>query len=98
MEAVKKGVGRENAHEIIKENAVAVVRDLRNGKISQNDLLARLSKTDLGLSLEELKTIILHGEELLGSAVAQVEEFAKQVEVWSKKFPNAKNYEVGSIL
>ena len=98
MEAVKKGVGREVAHEIIKENAVAVVRDLRNGKITENDLLERLSKTELGLTLEELKAVIARGDELVGSAVLQVGEFARQVEVWSNKFPNAKNYEVGSIL
>jgi len=98
MEAVKKGVGRENAHEIIKETAVAVVRDLRNGKIAENDLLERLSKSELGLSYDELKAIIDRGEELVGSTAAQVEEFARQVEVWSKKFPNAKNYCVGAIL
>lgn len=98
MEAVKKGVGREAAHEIIKENAVETVRDLRNGKIAENDLLERLSKTDLGLTLEELKAVIDRGEELIGSAVSQVEEFVRQVDVWNKKFPNAKNYKVGSIL
>jgi adenylosuccinate lyase len=98
MEAVKKGVGRENAHEIIKENAVAVVRDLRNGKISVNDLLERLSKSGLGLSLDELKAIIDRREELVGSAAMQIDEFARQVDVRSEKFPNAKNYQVGSIL
>ena len=36
MEAVKAGVGRETAHEAIKEHAVATVHDLRNGKASEN--------------------------------------------------------------
>ena len=98
MEAVKKGIGREIAHEIIKENAVETVRDLRNGKIAENNLLERLAKSDLGLNLEELKEIVDRGEELVGSAVMQVEEFSRQVEFWSKKFPNAKKYEVGTIL
>ena len=98
MEAVKKGAGREIAHEIIKETAVSVVRDLRNGEITENNLLERLSESDLGLTLGELEAIIGRGEELVGSAVSQVEEFAHQVEIWSKKFPNAKNYEAGAIL
>jgi adenylosuccinate lyase len=99
MESVKKGVGREIAHEIIKENAVSVVRDLRNGKISQNDLLKRLAENkELNLSIDELNSIIERGEELIGSAAQQVDEFVKQVEFWSDKFPNAKNYRVETIL
>ncbi|MCL1945661.1 MAG: adenylosuccinate lyase [Chitinivibrionia bacterium] len=98
MESVKKGVGRETAHEIIKENAVSAVRDLRNGKIAKNDLLERLAKSELKLSIEELTAIINRGEDLVGSAKEQVDEFAKQVEIWSKKFPKAKEYKVGSIL
>ena len=39
MEAVKAGVGRETAHHAIKQHAVATVNDLREGTISQNDLL-----------------------------------------------------------
>ena len=31
MEAVKRGIGRETAHEVIKEHAVAVSNDLRAG-------------------------------------------------------------------
>ena len=42
MNAVKKGIGREDAHEIIKEHAVATANDLRAGGISENDLLKRL--------------------------------------------------------
>ncbi|MDR1816610.1 MAG: adenylosuccinate lyase, partial [Puniceicoccales bacterium] len=40
MEAVKAGAGRETAHEIIKENAVAAARDLRSGATERNDLVA----------------------------------------------------------
>lgn len=43
MNAVKKGMGREDAHEVIKEHAVATANDMRAGKISENDLLARLA-------------------------------------------------------
>ena len=43
MEAVKAGAGREDAHSAIKEHAVATVRDLREGKIKENNLIDRLA-------------------------------------------------------
>jgi adenylosuccinate lyase len=99
MESVKKGVGRETAHEIIKENAVETVRDLRNGKISENDLLKRLGENKkLNLSIDELNSIIKKSGDLIGLSVQQVDEFVKQVELWSKKFPDAKNYQADAIL
>jgi adenylosuccinate lyase len=99
MESVKKGVGREIAHEIIKENAVSTVNDLRNGKISKNDLLERLAcHKELNLSIDELNSVINRGEELIGSAKEQVDKFIKQVEIWNEKFPKAKNYQVKPIL
>jgi len=99
MESVKKGVGREEAHEIIKENAVETVRDLRNGKISENDLLKRLAENKkLNLSIDELDFIIEKSGDLIGLSVQQVDEFVKQVEFWSEKFPDAKDYQTGAIL
>lgn len=99
MEAVKKGAGREEAHEAIKEHAVATVRDLRGGQVSQNDLLERLSKDGrLQLSLEELQDILARGAELVGASVAQVDQFSAQVNQWIVEYPEAKDYNPGSIL
>ena len=42
MEAVKGGAGREDAHEAIKQHAVAAVKDLRKGKSKENDLIAQI--------------------------------------------------------
>lgn len=99
MEAVKKGAGRELAHEAIKEHAVQTVKDLRNGVIFQNDLLERLAADErLGLTLEELQAIIQRGEELVGAAAAQVEQFKKDVLFWSEIYPEAASYQPGSIL
>ena len=99
MEAVKKGAGREQAHEAIKEHAVQTVLDLRNGTVSNNDLLERLANDDrLGLSIDELNDIIARGEELVGNAKIQVENFTDQVNSWLEKYPDAKDYNPGSIL
>jgi adenylosuccinate lyase len=99
MEAVKKGTPREKAHGVIKEHAIATVRDLRNGIIIKNDLLERLSADEgLGLSLEELQNIMSKADQLFGNAKVQIKSFVEQVDSYSKKFPSAQNYKPGTIL
>ena len=99
MEAVKKGAGRETAHEAIKEHAVATVHDLRNGKIENNDLLQRLASDErLGLNKKELETILSRGKELVGAASVQIDQFCKEAEKWKNLFPEAENYNPGDIL
>jgi adenylosuccinate lyase len=99
MEAVKKGAGREGAHEAIKEHAVAAIRDLRTGKIVQNDLLQRLAADQrLGLSEAELQSVLDHGRANSGDAGAQVDYFAEQVDALAKAKPEAASYQPGAIL
>jgi adenylosuccinate lyase len=99
MEAVKKGAGREGAHEAIKEHAVAAIRDLRTGKIVQNDLLQRLAADNrLGLSEAELQAVLEYGKANSGDAGAQVDYFAAQVDALAKANPDAANYAPGAIL
>src|SRR3954453_24087026 len=58
MAAVRKGVGRETAHEAIKENAVAVAREMREKGIERNDLFERLAADSrLGLRGDELTSL-----------------------------------------
>ncbi len=99
MEAVKKGSGRELAHEAIKEHAVQTVKDLRNGVVVTNDLLKRLAEDErLCLNLTELEDIVKRGKELVGAAGAQIDVFNKQVRFWTDNYPDAKKYAPGSIL
>ena len=99
MEAVKKGTPREQAHKAIKEHAVATVRDLRNGKITQNDLLQRLADDDrLTLSLDELQAITAKAETLIGNAKVQIGQFVEGVEVLKGNYPEAVDYQPGTIL
>ena len=57
MESVKAGAGREDAHAAIKEHAVATVRDLRDGKTKENNLIDRLAKDSrVGMGKKELQT------------------------------------------
>lgn len=99
MEAVKKGAGRELAHEAIKEHAVATVKDLRNGVVTENDLLVRLANDErLGLTITELEAVVARGKELVGAANKQISIFKDQVDVLDSKYPDAKTYAPGSIL
>ncbi|GAA5143935.1 adenylosuccinate lyase [Prosthecobacter algae] len=99
MEAVKAGAGREAAHEAIKEHAVAVARDMRTGKVSHNDLLARLAADDrLGLKADALDAIMAQGKANSGDAPQQVDHFVFRVCELVAKHPEAAAYEPGSIL
>lgn len=99
MEAVKKGIGRESAHEAIKEHAIQTVSDLQKGVIEQNNLLERLSKDNrINLNLDELTQIVNKTAHATALAKDQIEQFASQVDLWSKRFPEAITYSPHTIL
>lgn len=99
MEAVKAGAGREEAHESIKEHAVQVVRDLRSGAITRNDLAERLAADSrLGLPLEELVEVMARAQAMTGLAEKQVENFCTAVHQDAQSFPSAADYQPGAIL
>ncbi|MDR2429533.1 MAG: adenylosuccinate lyase [Puniceicoccales bacterium] len=99
MEAVKNGVGRETAHEIIKGHAVASARDLRTGKIGRNDLVERLAQDPrLGLSHEKLDALVNAAGEQTGTAGAQVDAFVAQSAQWAQRFPEALDITPGRML
>jgi adenylosuccinate lyase len=99
MQAVGKGAGREEAHEAIKEHAVATVLDLRNGRITENNLGQRLAEDGrLGLSLAEINSVFQHADQLIGAANSQVLTLKSQAQTWGEKFPDSKLYQPGSIL
>ena len=99
MEAVKSGVGRETAHKAIKEHAVATVNDLRAGKTTVNDLVARLAADErIPLDQAALDAIVAEGESNAGAARAQIESFERQVHAIEKRYPAGAAYKPGSIL
>lgn len=99
MEAVKAGVGRETAHKAIKEHAVATVHDLRNGEASENNLLQRLAEDErLPLNTDQLEAILQAGRSNVGQARVQVDQFRKDIEDLSLKYPGTADYSPGSIL
>ena len=98
MAAVRNGVGRETAHEVIKENAVAVALDLRKGQ-SDNDLLARLAADErLGLTGEQIDALARAPLEFTGAARSQVAAVAAAVSIVALRYPQAAAYTPAPIL
>jgi adenylosuccinate lyase len=99
MEAVKAGVGRETAHAAIKKHALAVVDDLRHGRIEKNDLVERLANDPaLPLDRERLEAIVASGYQNTGSAPEQIAAFSEAVRGIEITHPEAAQYKPGSIL
>jgi adenylosuccinate lyase len=99
MGAVRAGVGREVAHEAIKEHAVAVALAMREQGSSDNDLLDRLAADDR-LPLDRAALDALVGEPLtfVGTAVAQVDAFVAQVGEVVARHPEAATYRPEPLL
>ena len=98
MAAVRNGVGRETAHEAIKEAAVGVALDMRKGA-AENDVLARLAADDrLGLTRDQLDSLLAEPITFTGAAVAQVQEVVRRVAEVTARHPEAAAYSPGAIL
>ncbi|GAA3558025.1 adenylosuccinate lyase [Amycolatopsis ultiminotia] len=98
MAAVRRGVGRETAHEAIKENAVGVALAMRE-RGAENDLLERLAADErLPLDRAELDELLADRISFTGVAPRQVEEVARRVEDVLKRFPEASAYTPQPIL
>jgi adenylosuccinate lyase len=99
MAAVRAGVGRETAHELIREHAVAVALQMREQGTEGNDLLARLV-ADPRLRLDAAGADTLLGDRLLftGAARSQVAAVVAQVEKLLAGAPEAASYRPEPIL
>ena len=96
MAAVKKGVGREIAHEIIKEHSLAVVAALRGGGV--NDLLHRLANDSrLPLDLPELQALIAQPLDFTGVAKDQTLQVIARVSEVTARHQKAASYRPGAI-
>jgi adenylosuccinate lyase len=97
--AVRHGVGRETAHEAIKEHSVAVALQMRETGRIDNDLLERLAADPrLGITRAELEAAITDPIELTGTAGQQVATLAAEIEKLAAAHPDAANYRPGPVL
>lgn len=97
MAAVKKGMGREAAHETIKEHSVAVAKSVREG--GANDLLERLAADErLPLDASELKALLADPMSFTGNAVEQTKAVSKRMSDVCKRYGAAAKYRPSGIL
>jgi adenylosuccinate lyase len=97
--AVRAGAGREEAHETIKEHAVAVALEMREQGRATNDLLDRLASDErLPLDRAALSEALGDPMAAAGRAVAHVKAFEERVAELVGRFPDAAEYRPGDIL
>jgi len=97
MAAVRAGVGRETAHEAIKEHAVAVALAMRETGQPENDLLARLT-ADPRLGLPDGTLTLGDPLGFTGAATSQVDDVIARVNELVKANPDAAAYTPAPIL
>ena len=98
MTAVRNGVGREEAHEAIKEHAVAVALEMRQGR-SDNDLYDRLAADSrLSLTRQQIADLVREPIEFTGAARQQVQSVVRRIEELAALNPAAAAYSPGAIL
>ncbi|MEV5298877.1 adenylosuccinate lyase [Amycolatopsis methanolica] len=98
MASVRAGVGRETAHEAIKEHAVGVALAMRE-KGADNDLLDRLAgDSRLPLDRAGLEQLLADRISFTGVAPAQVAAVVTRVEDVLARFPEASKYVPQPIL
>ena len=97
MAAVRNGVGREIAHEAIKEHAVATALSLREG--GANNLIERLGADKrLRLSVKDIESLMSEPMSFTGAARSQVAAVVEQIESVSSLYPDAATYSPAPIL
>ncbi len=99
MACVRAGMGREQAHSIIKQHAVATALAMREGGARDNDLLQRLgSDARIPLNTEQLRQLVSEPLEFVGAARTQVQRFVSRAEQLARAYPEASKYEPEPIL
>ncbi len=99
MAAVRHGVGREEAHEAIKEHAVAVALEMRERGTADNDLFARLAADPrLALTEVDLDRLVADPIDFTAAAVPQVRALVRRIEQLAAASPEAAAYTPGAIL
>jgi len=99
MAAVKSGTGREVAHEVIKEHAVAVALDMRERGADRNDLFERLAADPrLGLDRATIDALVADPLTFTGAASDHVADVVSRVERLAQQHPEAAAYVPAPIL
>jgi adenylosuccinate lyase len=96
---MRRGVGRETAHELIRTHAVEVALEMREKGLETNDLFARLAADSrLGLSAAELDALLADPRTFTGAARAQTAAVVAAVGAVLTSDPASAGYQPEAIL
>jgi adenylosuccinate lyase len=98
MESVRRGAGREAAHEAIKEHAVAAALAMRQANTGSNlvDLLGADER--IPLDATDIRDILEHCDAFVGMAGNQVDTFVEDVSRLCSRYPEAAQITKGRLL
>lgn len=98
MAAVRAGMGRESAHRLISEHAVATALAMREHG-AEPDLLDRLAADPrLTLGRDALEAALADKKAFAGVAGDQVDDVVAMVDALVSRYPDAAKYTPGAIL
>ncbi len=99
MEAIRRGCGREEAHDAIKTHALAVAEAMQTSRQTPNDLPERLAADPrIPLSVGEIKDILRDPARFVASSESQAQRFVKEVRQLSARYPEASRYKPAPLL
>ena len=98
MAAVRKGVGREVAHEVIRQKAVAAALQMRTSGGPNNLVDALADDPVLGLSRDELAELMSAPLTLTGAAASQIAAVVNRVVQVVTTDPTAVGYQPGAVI
>jgi adenylosuccinate lyase len=96
MAAVKNGMGREDAHEAIKEISIATSNEIRQGKTT-NLIQAIAADSRIPLTQDEFEKLIASPIEFTGLAQEQCDAVIAKITRITKSHPTAAAYQPGAI-
>ena len=99
MAALRAGMGREEAHEVIRDHAVVVARAQRETAAMGNDLARRLGEDPrYPLNVEQTEAEIHATASETGRAKAQVDAFVQEAGLWAARYPVDAAYRGGTVI
>jgi adenylosuccinate lyase len=96
MAAVKNGMGREDAHEAIKEISIATSNEIREGKTTSL-IQAIAADSRIPLTHDELEKLIASPIEFTGLAQEQCDAVIAKIARLTKSHPTAAVYQPEAI-
>lgn len=99
--ATKAGIGREDAHAIIKKHAVAELARMQRTGSADNNLFNLIAQepafVNAGITKDQLDAIGQNREKMFGNAKAQIDSVIESSQYFISKYSQEASYEPGPI-